>query len=102
MPLIVEKNAVFMPLLTCCFRFSPEEKAKRDPSLYMPFGAGPRQCIASRLALLEIKIAVTHVLRTHRFVKAPETQIPIKFANAGGLLKAENGIWLRLEKHSSG
>ena len=73
-------------------RFSPEEKAKRDPMLYMPFGAGPRQCIATRLALLEVKIAITHALKTHRFAKAPETQVPIKFAIQSGLLKVENGV----------
>ena len=86
-----------MPVYSCCSRFSPEEKAKRDPMLYMPFGAGPRQCLAMRLALLEVKLAITHVLKTHRFVKAPETQVPPKFA-PDALLKMENGVWLRIEK----
>ena len=41
----------------------------------MPFGAGPRMCLAMRLALLEVKMAIVHVLRQHRFVRAPETEV---------------------------
>ena len=94
---------VVLGLLHCLLsrnsRFSPEEKAKRNPLHYMPFGTGPRQCIASRLALLEVKVAICHVLRTHRFVPVPETQRPPKFSKKGGLLQMENGNWLSLEKH---
>ena len=57
------------------FRFSPEEKAKRDPFVFMPFGQGPRNCIGMRLALLEAKIAVIHTLRKVKFVTCEETQV---------------------------
>ena len=56
-------------------RFSPEEKAKRDPFVFMPFGQGPRNCIGMRLALLEAKIAVIHALKKVKFVKCDETQV---------------------------
>lgn len=59
-------------------RFSPEEKAKRDPFVFMPFGHGPRNCIGMRLGLLEAKIAVIHVLKKVKFVKCAETQIPLE------------------------
>lgn len=56
-------------------RFTPEEKAKRDPFVFIPFGNGPRNCIGMRLALLEAKIATVTVLRKLKFVKCDETEV---------------------------
>lgn len=53
--------------------FSPEAKEKRDPFAFLPFGAGPRQCIGMRLALLEIKIALMKIMQRFKFERAPET-----------------------------
>ena len=58
-------------------RFSLEEKAKRDPFVFMPFGHGPRNCIGMRLALLEAKMAIIHALKKVTFVKSPETEVSV-------------------------
>ena len=34
-------------------RFSPERSADRPKFVYLPFGAGPRQCIGNQFALIE-------------------------------------------------
>ena len=44
-------------------RFTSDEKAKRDPFTYLPFGLGPRQCIGVRLAMLELKMAAAKVIQ---------------------------------------
>ncbi len=54
-------------------RFSKEEKAKRSPYSFMPFGQGPRNCIAMRFAMFELKIGLVEVLRKYSFVKSKRT-----------------------------
>ena len=56
-------------------RFTPEEKAKRHPCAYIPFGSGPRSCIGMRLALLEVKMALIEIVSKFRIVLAPETKV---------------------------
>jgi len=77
-------------------RFTAEAKEARNPYYYMPFGAGPRNCIGMRLALTELKMAIAGILFKIKFVTAPETQIPLKLQKVS--MKAVDGIKLRVEK----
>ena len=45
------------------FRFLPERKAARSSVAWLPFGAGPRNCVGMRFALMEAKICLTRLLR---------------------------------------
>ncbi|EFP13112.1 hypothetical protein CRE_07732 [Caenorhabditis remanei] len=45
---------------------------------FLSFGAGPRQCLGMRLAYLEQKSLLAHVLRKYSFVPNMKTQIPMK------------------------
>ncbi|CAL1529341.1 unnamed protein product [Lymnaea stagnalis] len=81
-------------------RFSDENKAKRDPMAFMPFGYGPRNCIGMRLAYLELKIALAHIIRKVTFELNEQTEpkkgedIVIK---GHGILRTEKPIKLAVK-----
>ncbi|KAG8176930.1 hypothetical protein JTE90_018713 [Oedothorax gibbosus] len=77
-------------------RFSPEEKAKRDPYAYLPFGAGPRNCVAMRFALMEVKVCLAHVIANFIIKTSPETKVPLEFNLGQGILQPK-GIILEME-----
>ena len=63
---------------------------------FLPFGAGPRNCIGMRLALMEIKLALVKILMKYKFVQSPETQVPLVI-HPGGTLSARDGVSVRVE-----
>ncbi|XP_015685952.1 cytochrome P450 3A19-like, partial [Protobothrops mucrosquamatus] len=76
-------------------RFSKENKESRDPYVFLPFGAGPRNCIAMRFALLVLKMGLVVVLQKFRFQTCKETPIPLELDNRG-FVQPKNPIKLKL------
>uniref|UniRef100_A0A8C9L8P8 unspecific monooxygenase n=1 Tax=Pavo cristatus TaxID=9049 RepID=A0A8C9L8P8_PAVCR len=76
-------------------RFSKENKDNIDPYTYLPFGAGPRNCIGMRFALLTLKVAIVAMLQHFTFQVCKETQIPLKLRSMG-LMTPEKPIVLKL------
>ncbi|XP_072453776.1 cytochrome P450 3A12-like [Notamacropus eugenii] len=62
-------------------RFSKENKESINPYVYMPFGAGPRNCIGMRFALMNMKVATCRLLQEFSFKTCKETQVPLKLSN---------------------
>ncbi|XP_034544187.1 cytochrome P450 3A30-like [Notolabrus celidotus] len=77
-------------------RFSKENKETIDPYTYMPFGAGPRNCIGMRFALVAMKLALVEVLQRYSFSVCKETEIPFEL-DINGLLAPKRPIKLKLE-----
>ncbi|KAI6206235.1 hypothetical protein M3Y94_00884600 [Aphelenchoides besseyi] len=55
-------------------RFVPDRWfADHVPTAYYPFGGGPRMCIGMRLAYIEEKLALVHILRRFKIVECAAT-----------------------------
>ncbi|XP_049644657.1 cytochrome P450 3A12-like [Suncus etruscus] len=80
----------------CPERFSGANKNSINPYVYMPFGAGPRNCIGMRFALMNLKLALVKILQNFTFKPCEETQIPMKLSNQA-VLQPEKPIVLKAE-----
>ena len=56
-------------------RWSADNKANRNPYAFLPFGLGPRNCVAMRFAVEEIKIGICHLVQRFRFFRVEETPV---------------------------
>ncbi|KAL1441241.1 hypothetical protein MTO96_008663 [Rhipicephalus appendiculatus] len=71
-------------------RFSDENVESIKPYTYLPFGAGPRNCIGMRLALQSVKLCLIHSLHNVQFVRTEKTKVPVKIKLGRGVLTAED------------
>ncbi|KXJ79841.1 hypothetical protein RP20_CCG027714 [Aedes albopictus] len=78
-------------------RFNEQNRSKIDTGAYLPFGVGPRNCIGSRLALMEVKVIIYNLLKEFSLEASEKTQIPLKMSKNMFALQAENGVWLELK-----
>ncbi|XP_044145301.1 cytochrome P450 3A19-like isoform X3 [Bufo gargarizans] len=76
-------------------RFSKENRETQDPYTFLPFGAGPRNCIGMRFALLNMKSAITLLLQNFSFRTCKDTPIPVEI-DTRGFLKTTKPVILNL------
>ncbi|XP_077510046.1 cytochrome P450 3A41-like [Amblyomma americanum] len=77
-------------------RFLPESKDLLKPFSFLAFGAGPRNCIGLRVALVQAKTILACILRDVRFERCEDTQVPVTFVPQRLLLEPTTPVKLRV------
>lgn len=81
-------------------RFSHENRDNIKPFSYLPFGVGPRNCIGSRFALMEVKALFYSLLTNFTIEKNSKTENPVVVKPDVFQNRPLNGIWLTLKSKS--
>ncbi|XP_018321415.1 probable cytochrome P450 6a13 isoform X2 [Agrilus planipennis] len=79
-------------------RFSEENKNKRPPLTFLPFGEGPRICIGLRLGILQTKVGLACLLRNYKFTLNPKTVVPLEFLGGQFILALKESVWIDAHK----
>ncbi|XP_008557820.1 cytochrome P450 9e2 [Microplitis demolitor] len=75
-------------------RFIDENKSNQQKFVYLPFGGGRRVCVGQRMALLQMKGALTILLDNFSLEISQKTKQPLVWCCNSLLNSPEGGVWM--------
>lgn len=92
-PYVMHRHAAFWdtPERFDPLRFTPPRMAERHRFAYIPFAAGPRQCIGNTFALTEAQLVLASVVQRYHLQLLPGQSIKPRAAIT---LRPRNGLWM--------
>ncbi|KAJ1530164.1 hypothetical protein ONE63_005095 [Megalurothrips usitatus] len=78
-------------------RFTDQAREQRHPYAYLPFGEGPRFCVAERFAILEMKLCLAGLLDKFTFSVGRKTDLNLEFIPTAFSPTPKKGFWLKVD-----
>ncbi|XP_063985985.1 uncharacterized protein LOC135167064 [Diachasmimorpha longicaudata] len=79
-------------------RFGKDSTENHPDMCYLPFGDGPRNCIGSRFALVQVKAGLITVLKSYAVEVCDKTDKNYEINEKAFLLAPKNGVFLNMKK----
>lgn len=77
-------------------RFSPGNETSFTKAAHIPFGAGPRNCVGMRLALLKLRYTVARMVQKYRMELGPSQKGTMELSQYGMVSTPARGPWIVL------
>lgn len=79
-------------------RFSPEQRASRNPLAFQPYGIGPRNCVGMKLAQLEMTVIIAKLVHRYRLhLSSKHENGELKRKTQSFIASPKHGVWVRIE-----
>ncbi|KAG4075516.1 hypothetical protein HA402_003341 [Bradysia odoriphaga] len=69
-----------------------------DKLTFLPFGAGPKNCLGLRFAYMELQLTIAKLILTYRFEPGPSTEKKIITTETFATLSPKNGVFCKITR----
>uniref|UniRef100_A0A171B6P5 Cytochrome P450 n=1 Tax=Triatoma infestans TaxID=30076 RepID=A0A171B6P5_TRIIF len=68
-----------------------------NPSVYLPYGGGPRICLGMKFSMVEMKLGLAKIIEKFKFKLSPKTKLPLELNKQAFFNKPKYNIYLNFE-----